>query len=99
MIAEKIPPATNADFAALRVLGMILSDGRNSRFYKALTDKNLTTNVDAYPELKRDPTLFFIDAQITPGTKHDDVEKRLRAETVRVQKDGVQSAEAAEAML
>jgi zinc protease len=98
MIAEKIPPATNADYAALRVLGMILSDGRNSRFYKALTDKNLTTNVDAYPEFNRDPSLFFIDAQLTPGTKHDDVEKRLLAEIERVQKDGVQADEVAAAI-
>jgi zinc protease len=98
MIAEKIPPARNADYAALRVLGMILSDGRNSRFYKALTDKNLTTNVDAYPEFNRDPSLFFIDAQLTPGTTHEDVEKRLLAEVERVKKDGVQTDEVAAAI-
>ncbi len=93
MIAQKIPSARNADYAALRVLGMILSDGRNSRFYKALTDKNLTTNVDAYPEFNRDPSLFFIDAQLTPGTKHDDVEKRILHEIERVKKDGVKEDE------
>src|SRR4051812_37671461 len=98
MMAEKIPRARNADFAALRVLGMILSDGRNSRFYKALTDKNLTTNVDAYPEFNRDPSLFFIDAQLTPGTKQEDVEKRLLAEIDGVQKDGVKPDEVAAAI-
>jgi zinc protease len=98
MMAHKIPQARNADYAALRVLGMILSDGRNSRFYKALTDKNLTTNVDAYPEFNRDPSLFFIDAQLTPGTKHDDVEKRVLAEIERVEKDGVQADEVASAI-
>ena len=98
MMAQKIPQARNADYAALRVLGMILSDGRNSRFYKALTDKNLTTNVDAYPEFNRDPTLFFINAQLTPGTKHDDVEKRALAEIERVQKDGVEADEVAAAI-
>src|SRR4051812_17973406 len=98
MIAQKVPQARNADFAALRVLGMILSDGRNSRFYKALTDKNLTTNVDAYPEFNRDPSLFFIDAQLTPGTKQEDVEKRLLAEIDGVQKDGVKPDEVAAAI-
>ena len=98
LMAQKIPQARNADYGALRLLGMILSDGRNSRFYKALTDKNLTTNVDAYPEFNRDPTLFFIDAQLTPGTKHDDVEKRLVAEIERVQKDGVEAEEVAAAI-
>ena len=52
MIAQKIPPGTHADFAALQVLGRILSDGRNSRFYQALTDKSLTTGVDAAPAVQ-----------------------------------------------
>src|SRR6476661_2190457 len=98
MIGQKMPQGRHADYAALRVLGMILSDGRNSRFYKALTDKNLTTNVDAGPEFNRDPSLFFIDAQLTPGTKHEDVEKKVLAEIERVQKDGVQADEVAAAI-
>jgi zinc protease len=98
MIAQKIPPARNPDYAALRVLGLILSDGRNSRFYKALTDKNLTTNVDASPEFNHDPTLFFVNAQLTPGTKHADVEKRIIDEIERVKKDGVKDDEVAAAV-
>ncbi len=98
VIAQKIPRARSADYAALRVLGMILSDGRNSRFYKALTDKNLTTNVDAYPEFNRDPSLFFIDAELTPGTKHEDVEKIILSEIERTQKDGVTADEVAAAI-
>jgi len=86
MIAQKIPPATNSDFAALRVLSTILSDGRNSRFYKALTDKSLTTDVSADPEFNRDPSLMFITAQLTPNTKHEDVERLMLAEIARVQK-------------
>ncbi len=98
VIAQKIPRARSADYAALRVLGMILSDGRNSRFYKSLTDKNLTTNVDAYPEFNRDPSLFFIDAELTPGTKHEDVEKIILSEIERVQMDGVTADEVAAAI-
>src|SRR4029078_8787733 len=37
-------------------------------------------------------------AELTPGTKHDDVEKRLLDEIVRVQKDGVQADEVASAI-
>ena len=98
VIAQKIPRARSADYAALRVLGMILSDGRNSRFYKALTDKNLTTNVDAYPEFNRDASLFFIDAELTPGTKHEEVEKIILSELERVEKDGVTADEVASAI-
>ena len=98
MIAQKIPPATSADYAPLRVLGMILSDGRNSRFYKALTDKNLTTEVDAEPEFNRDPSLFFVTAQLTPNATHADVEKRMLDEIARVQKQGVTADEVAAAI-
>ncbi|HVT30537.1 MAG TPA: pitrilysin family protein [Lacipirellulaceae bacterium] len=98
MIAQKIPPATSPDYPALRVLGMILSDGRNSRFYKALTDNNLTTNVDAYPEFNHDPSLFFVVAQLTPGTQHADVEHKILHEIERVQNDGVTSHEVAAAI-
>ena len=80
-IAQKMPPATHADYPALSVLSEILSDGRNSRFYQALTDKNLTIDVDATPAFNRDPSLFIISAQLATGAKHADVEKRLLDET------------------
>ena len=67
MIAQKIPPGTHADYAALEVLGMILSDGRNSRFYQALTDKKLTTEVGAGPQFNHDPSLFTIVARAYAG--------------------------------
>ncbi|HEX5471945.1 MAG TPA: insulinase family protein, partial [Lacipirellulaceae bacterium] len=98
MIAQKIPPATSPDYPALRVLGMILSDGRNSRFYKALTDKNLTTSVDAYAAFNLDPSLLFVIAQLTPGTKHADVEQRILHEIERIQKNGVTPDEVAAAI-
>ncbi|HEX4415648.1 MAG TPA: pitrilysin family protein [Lacipirellulaceae bacterium] len=98
MIAQKIPPGRDRDYAALRVLGMILADGRNSRYYQALTDKNLTTNVDAEPEFNRDPSLFFITAELAPGATHEDVEKRLLAELKHVQNDGVKPEEVAAAI-
>ncbi len=98
MIAQKIPPGTNADYPALKVLGTILSDGRNSRLYQALTDKSLTTDVDAEPAFHRDPSLFIITAQLTPGTAHADVEQRLLAEIGKVKHDGVKPAEVAAAI-
>src|SRR4051812_41147182 len=90
MIAEKIPPVTNLDWPALQVLGMILTDGRNSRMYQALTDKNLTSEVSAEPGFNRDPTLFILTAELAPGASHEDVEKRAIHEIERVQQDGVE---------
>ena len=98
MIAQKMPAATHPDYAPLRVLGLILSDGRNSRLYKALTDKNLTTDVEAYPEFNRDPSLLFLIAELVPGSKHADIEERMLKEVERVQKDGVKADEVAAAI-
>ncbi len=97
-IAQKMPPAMQADYAALDVLSVILADGRNSRMYLALTDKNLTTDVNADPSFNRDPTLFLLSAQLAPGVAHADVEQRLLDEIARVQKDGVQADEVAAAI-
>ncbi len=97
-IAHKMPPATHQDYAALSVLSEILSDGRNSRFYQALTDKNLTIDVDATPAFNRDPSLFIISAQLATGAKHADVEKRLLDELARLQKNGVTADEVAAAI-
>ena len=98
MIAQKIPRAKDKDYAPLHVLGMILSDGRNSRLYQALTDKNLTTSVSADPEFNRDPSLFFVTAELAPGATHDDIEKRILGEIKRVQDDGVKPDEVAAAI-
>jgi zinc protease len=52
-IAQKMPPATHADYSPISVLAAILTDGRNSRMYQALTDKNLTISVDAQPSFNQ----------------------------------------------
>ena len=92
-ISYKSPAATHPDTAALNVLGNILASGKTSRFYRALTDKNLTTSVDASPGYYHDPSLFQIYANLAPGATHDQVEKIIVAEVDRLKQDGVTAAE------
>lgn len=92
-ISYKSPAATHPDLAALNVLGNILGSGKTSRFYRALTDKNLTTSVDAGAGYFHDPSLFQIYASLAPGATHEQVEKILVAEVDRLKKDGVTDAE------
>ncbi len=92
-IAHKIPAATHADYAAVSLLGAILSDGKNSRFYRALTDKNLSTGVDANAGFNADPTLQIIFAPLAPGATHEEVEKIAVQEIERLKKDGVSESE------
>ena len=92
-IAHKVPAATHPDYAAITLLGAITGDGKNSRLYKALTDKNLSTGVFTGPFLTRDPALFFTFIPLAPGAKHEDVEKIAFEEIERVKKDGVTDTE------
>ncbi len=92
-ISYKSPAATSADMPALNVLGNILASGKTSRFYRALTDKNLTTNVSADPGFFHDPSLFQIYAYLAPGVGHEQVEKVLRDEVARVVAGGVTELE------
>ena len=92
-IAHKTPPATHADWPAVEVLRTILTVGKMSRCYRALTDKNLTTEVGGQLSFTHDPSLHILIAELTPGTKHEAAERALVAEIERMKKTGVTDAE------
>jgi zinc protease len=97
-LSYKSPAASHPDLPALNVLGSILASGKTSRFYRALTDQNLTTSVDAGTGFFHDPSLFQIYASLAPGVAHDQVEKVILAEVDRLKQDGVTDAEVATAL-
>ena len=92
-ISFKSPAASSADMPALDVLGNILASGKTSRFYRALTDRNLTTNVSAGPGFVHDPSLFQIYAYLAPGVGHAQVEQVLRDEVAHALADGLTDLE------
>src|SRR5688572_6704422 len=92
-IAHKVTAATHPDYAAVSLLGAIVGDGKNSRLYRALTDKNLSTGVFTGPFLTRDPGLFFTFVPLAPGAKHDEVERIAFEEIEKVKTDGVTDTE------
>jgi len=96
-VSYKSPAGSHADYPALEVLGMILGTGKTSRYYRALTDKNLTTSVDAEPGFFHDPSLFQIYANLAPGATHEAVEKIVLDEIAKVKAEGVTDAEVATA--
>jgi len=97
-IAWKSPAGRDADYAALDVLGTILGSGKTSRFYRALTDKNLALGVDAGAGFNHDPSLFKVYAYVAPGVEHAEVERVLLEEIERVKKDGVTDQEVTTAL-
>ncbi len=92
-IGFKNPSAVHADATAMELLSMVLSDGKNSRLYRALTDKGLTGSVDAFNGQFRDPWLCILFATLTPGTTHDQVEKVILSEVEALKKNGVTQQE------
>jgi zinc protease len=97
-ISYKSTSGRDSDYAALDVLGTILSNGKTSRFYRALTDKNLTLSVDADTGFFHDPSLFQVYAFVAPGVEHSEVERVLLEEMERVKKDGVTDEEVTTAL-
>jgi zinc protease len=92
-LGHKIPAATHADYAPMTILSAILTDGKNSRMYKALTDTNISTGVQAFVGFNHDPSLHITFIPLAPGAKHDDAEKIAVAEIERLKKEGVTEAE------
>jgi zinc protease len=92
-IAHKSPAASHPDYPALTVLGAILGDGKNSRLYRTLTDKNLSTGVFTGPFTTRDPSLHFTFIPLAPGATHEQVEKIALEEIEKLKKDGVTDTE------
>jgi len=92
-IAHKITQATHADYAAISLLSAILADGKNSRLYKAITDKNMSTGVSNDVGYNADPSLHMLFLPLAPGIRHEDVEKAALQEIERLKKDGVTAQE------
>jgi len=92
-IAHKIPAATHADYPAVSLFSDILADGKNSRLYKTITDKNLSTGVSNNAGYNADMTLHLLYVPLAPGAKHEEVEKITLEEIERIKKDGVTEGE------
>ena len=96
-VAHKAPAATSADAAAIMVLSSILSSGKNSRFYKNITDKGLTTSVYIWDSLFKDPGLFTVYANLSSEVEHKVVEKAIIDEYEKIKQNGVTDDELAKA--
>ncbi len=92
-VAHKVPPATHPDFAAVALMSAILADGKNSRMYKAITNKNLSTGVEGELGIFHDPSMHIVFAPLAPGAKHEEVEAIIVQEIERLKKDGVTDVE------
>ena len=86
-----VPNLRDPDSYVLEVIATILSGGKSSRFYQSLVrEKRLVLSADSdHSLLSRDPSLFYISADLLPGKEVAEVEKALDQEVERLQKEPV----------
>lgn len=84
-----VPNLREPDSYGLEVIAAILSAGKSSRFYQSLVhEKQLALSADAdYSLLSRDPSLFYVSADLLPGKDVMEVEKGLNQEVERLQQE------------
>lgn len=86
-----VPNLREPDSYVLEVIATILSGGKSSRFYQNLVrEKRLVLDVDAdHSLLSRDPSLFYLSADLLPGKEVVEVEKALEQEVERLKKEPI----------
>jgi zinc protease len=86
-----VPNLREQDGYVLEVIAVILSGGRSSRLYQGLVrEKRLVLSADAdHSLLSRDPSLFYLSADLLPDKEVAEVEKALDQEMERLQKEPI----------
>jgi len=84
-----VPNLREPDSYALEMIATLLSAGKSSRLYQSLVrEKRLVLSVDAdHSLLSRDPSLFYLSAELLPGKEVAEVEKALDQEVERLKKE------------
>ena len=95
VMAYHVPNLHSPDGYVLEVMEGILSNGLSSRLHQKLVrDKRLCLSVDAdYSLVSKDPSLFYLSAEVLPGKAVSEVEAVLNEEMERLQKELVPAEE------
>jgi zinc protease len=88
-----VPALSHDDYAALEMLGVILSTPPVGRLYKALVETKLSSHVAAGPMDAHDPTVFMISADVRPESTVDAVKSAIVAALDEVIAKGVTAEE------
>jgi zinc protease len=84
-----VPNLREPDSYVLEMIATLLSAGKSSRLYQGLVrEKRLALSVDAdHSLLSRDPSLFYLSAELLPGKEVIEVEKALDEEVERLKRE------------
>ncbi|MCI0485447.1 MAG: insulinase family protein [Blastocatellia bacterium] len=94
LIGYHVPAVGSADNYALQVLETLLSTGKASRLYRRLVEGDQSvTFAKAHYHDHIDPPLFYIKAELKPGSELKTVERAIYEEIDRLKKDAVPETE------
>jgi zinc protease len=94
LIAHHAPAVGDPDAYALQVLEAILSTGKSSRLYRRLVERDESvTSASANFHDHIDPSLFYIKAELKPGSRLDAVERAIYDEIDRLKGADIPGAE------
>ena len=93
-VAYKAPGGLSPDVDALSALTSVLGAGRSSRLYDSLVrQQQVAVQTYAGMQLKKGPTLFYLEGMVAPGKDPAAVEQALYAEVEKIQKGPIQEWE------
>lgn len=79
------PSGRDSDYFPLKLLSLILADGKTSRLHKKLVkEKQLVSDVSAWVDLTFDPYLIFIFSTVIHGKSIEEVEKIIFEEIYKL---------------
>ncbi|HYP28161.1 MAG TPA: pitrilysin family protein [Blastocatellia bacterium] len=94
LIGYHAPAVGDPDSYALHVLETLLSSGRSSRLYKRLVDQDQSvTMASATYNDHIDASLFYVQAELKPGYKLEDVEQAIYEEIDRLKNEELSQVE------
>lgn len=92
-MAWHVPDVTHPDIPALDLLAAVLGQGRSSRLYRRLREKDrLVHSIDAWTYSPAEPGLFGVDAILDCGNR-EAAQKVIEAEFDLIRREGVRPEE------
>ena len=92
-MAWKSPCGLDRDTDSLDMLCAVLASGKNSRLYRRLTDRGVTTGAWGSVSRFRDPGLAYVFARPAPGKTHEEVETAIFEVVDEICENGVEEEE------
>jgi zinc protease len=68
-----VPPGSHADYAAVSILGLVLSDAPSGRLHKALVETKKATSIFGFNYQMRDPGVAIFGAEVLKNASLDPV--------------------------